>query len=63
MGADVWEGIADAFPMQYTFPRGDLDQIAEAGVTGEKDWIEGVVSIKEAVWTADAGNLDRKILK
>jgi hypothetical protein len=61
--ADVWEGIADAFLIQYTSLRGGRDRIAEAGLTGEKGWIEGVVSIKEAVWTVDAGSLDREILK
>ncbi len=61
--ADVWEGIAGAFLIQYTFPRGGRERIAEAGLTGGMNWIEGVIKIKEAVWTVDAGSSDREILK
>jgi len=61
--ADVWEGIAGAFLIRYTFLRGGRDRTAETGLTGEKVWIEGVVQIKEALWTVDAGSLDREILK
>ena len=63
MGVDVSEGIADAFLIQYTSLRGGLERIAEADLTGELGWIEGGVSIKEAVWTVDAGYLKREILK
>ncbi|MFH1292504.1 MAG: hypothetical protein ABIJ44_00040 [Pseudomonadota bacterium] len=41
--ADVWEGIAGAFLIRYTFPRGGRERIAEAVLTGEMSWIEGVV--------------------